>query len=151
MQNNILQILHKDHEEVSKMIQQLEQSTGGNQQLYNKLNSELLAHSKAEEATFYKPLEEHKSAKSLVEEGIKEHKEIETALKKLGGMLSGSGMKSGVKELKETVEHHVEEEESEIFDAARENFSQDLLNQIGQQFQQQKEKMMASMPGSAMR
>ncbi|WP_448266132.1 hypothetical protein [Nostoc sp. DSM 114159] len=52
--------------------------------------------------------------------------------------------KEKMSELKETLEHHVEEEEGEIFNAVRECMSDRELTELGHEFQETKAKLVSN-------
>lgn len=86
------------------------------------LIKELLVHAHAEQETFYKALLQHKESKDEATHGEHEHQEIEEQIKVINAA-TGKSWDNAVLELKELVEHHVKEEENEIFKVAKKLFS----------------------------
>ncbi len=139
---NVFEILKQDHQKVSGIFQQLEQSGGSREQLFTQLNQELSIHAQVEETVFYPALREYEETRELVPEAIEEHAEVKQMLAQLQAMpKTGGEFDSMLTELRESVEHHVEEEESEMFEAARAALSQQQLDELAQRVQQAKQQM----------
>jgi hypothetical protein len=79
-------------------------------------------HAHSEQETFYKALELYPQAQSEAGHGFMEHKEIEDQIK-LINEATPKNWEQEVLKLKDIVEHHVSEEEGEMFDKAKEVFS----------------------------
>ena len=149
MAEGILQDLHNDHQEVATMIETIINTEDSKERgtLFNEMKTMLLAHSEAEQTVLYKKLQKSNDEKSrqFVFEGMNEHQIVEQQLQ----MLSKARNKAGeqwtaqMTVLKELVNHHVKEEESTGFSCARREFETEELEKLGQQFQRQKEKLMA--------
>jgi hemerythrin superfamily protein len=75
----------------------------------------------------------------MVAEALKEHQEAETLLDELEGFETESpDFGSKLEELIEAVEHHVKEEEGEMFPKIREVFDEDELEQLGHELKSAK-------------
>lgn len=123
---SIYTYLTQEHNEVKDLMNQIEDFESGNENaekrdaLFNELKKKLILHSKAEEKAFYQPLKKFQETKEEVEHGKEEHQEAEQLLKELTeGSLNGAAWHQKFRKLKEAVEHHIEEEESEIFKDAQ--------------------------------
>jgi len=116
---DIFEELHAEHEEVARLIASLEEK-GRNGKTFETLRTELTAHSKAEEQVFYKRLENEASVRDTVLEGYEEHKVVVKLLADMA-QTTADDEKFAAKlaVLKESVEHHVEEEEGTLFEGAR--------------------------------
>jgi hypothetical protein len=137
-------LLKQDHEEVKKIMEKLDKTTERGvktrEELFTKLKSEMTIHETIEEEIFYPALKEHPKAKELVLEGYEEHHVVDLIM----GEISQTpyedetwGAKFSV--MKENVEHHIEEEEGEMFKQARQVFSKSELEELGTQMEQRKE------------
>src|SRR5690606_28307563 len=72
---------------------------------------------------------------SAVQHSYREHTEAELMLRTLRGLSSiGIDWKKATQKLKENLEHHIEEEETRIFDIAQELFSDDEAEILGDAF-----------------
>jgi|BarGraNGADG00212_2_1021979.scaffolds.fasta_scaffold121585_1 hemerythrin superfamily protein len=140
---DIFEELHSEHEKVSELIASLE-STGRDEMTVKTLQSELSSHAEAEEQVFYKRLEDEDETRDLVAEGHEEHVTIARLLTQLGGGGTGEDLFDSILlELKENVEHHVEEEEGPLFEKARPLLSEDEAVSLCKAFEQAKSQLQA--------
>lgn len=140
---NAFQLLKEDHKKVSGIFQQLEPTTERAEktrtELFAKLNEELSIHAQIEETIFYPAIKQAAETRKIVLEGFEEHHVIKTLLKELEGMpVDTEQWAAKCKVLQENVEHHVEEEEGEMFPKAREVLSEDEINQLGARMEELK-------------
>jgi hemerythrin-like domain-containing protein len=148
MAEGILQDLHNDHEEVSSLIEQIEESDSAQDRalLFQEMKTKLLAHSKAEEEVLYRRLENGKEeeSRSFAFEGTNEHQHVEQQLKLMAGSkdVMGEQWTAQVNVLRELIEHHVEEEEGTGFGCARDEFGKDVLERMASEFQSRKAQLM---------
>lgn len=140
---DIFEELHTEHEKVSELIASLE--SGPDAATLTTLKRELSAHAEAEEQVFYKRLEIEEETKDVVAEGYKEHQEIARCLGALNAETLGADIfATGLTELKETVEHHVEEEEGTLFEKARPLLSEGEAESLCTAFEQAKTRLQRS-------
>lgn len=149
MAEGILQILHQDHEEVSKLIEEI-MGTDDNKQrtaLFKEVMMMLIAHSNAESDILYKPMKksDNEESRSFALEGENEHEHVEMQLKEMARATTktNEAWTAKLTVLKELVQHHVKEEESTGFKCARSEFDAAELEKMGQRFEKAKEKEMA--------
>ena len=96
------------------------------------LTAELRAHELVEERVLYPALESHPEAREIALEGFQEHHVANVIVEELHRAAADEeqwGAKFTV--LKESLEHHIDEEEDEMFRTARGLFSQDELDEMG--------------------
>jgi hemerythrin superfamily protein len=116
---DIFEELHKEHEEVAALIAELQQK-GRDDKAFTTLQTQLTVHAKAEEQIFYKRLENEESARETVLEGYEEHKVVVKVLMDMAKTTEDDEkFAAKLAVLKESVEHHVQEEEGTLFEAAR--------------------------------
>jgi hemerythrin superfamily protein len=138
---NALEVLKQDHQKVKGLFKE---ATGSPDQskrkeLFDKIDTELEIHAHIEETVFYPALETHEELKDLVAEALEEHQEVKILLEELEELGSEShDFGSKLQELIESVEHHVEEEEGEMFPKVREVFDESQLEQLGQELESAK-------------
>lgn len=122
---DIFEQLKKEHQEVNDILEQIKNSANPDpderKDLLLKLKLALLPHTKAEQKTLYNRLKEEEEMKDQIKEAEEEHKDVETMLVELEKMDPGSEewMKQ-VGTLEENIKHHVTQEETEMFDKAKE-------------------------------
>ena len=143
---NAFQLLKEDHQKVSGIFQQLEPTTERAEktrtELFAKLNEELTIHTQVEESVFYPAIKQAAETREIVLEGFEEHHVIKMLLKELDSTpVDTEQWTAKLKVLKENVEHHVEEEEGEMFQKARDVLSEDEINQLGAQMEQMKQQL----------
>jgi hemerythrin superfamily protein len=135
-QAELFRILIRQHREVDAMLSQLAASDDIDlrARLVPVLEQQLLAHAKAEEETFYRELA-REGEKGEAKHAKREHREIETALSELVALdLEDDDWSAALQHLTEAVQHHVEEEEGDVFEAARRSLDPDRLDKIAAEF-----------------
>ncbi|MFP4559759.1 MAG: hemerythrin domain-containing protein [Thiohalorhabdus sp.] len=140
---DIYQKLAEDHRETSQMLAELDSIAESDPErrddLFSKLKNELLVHARAEDATFYNALRQHTESKEDARHAKHEHDEVENMLRELSYLdRSTPEWASKLRELKQNVEAHVDEEENQIFPEAQAILDDQQANEIGQSFAQEK-------------
>jgi hemerythrin HHE cation binding domain-containing protein len=129
-------LLEADHRRFEKMLKQGEESTAravkGRTELLNVLTAELNLHELVEEKILYPALKAHPEARDIVLEGYQEHHVADLLVQELHTLTADDerwGAKFKV--LKESLEHHIQEEEGDMFRKARGIFSREDLQALG--------------------
>lgn len=143
---NAFQLLKEDHQKVSGIFQQLEPTTERAEktrtELFAKLRQELDIHARIEETVFYPAIKQAAETREIVLEGFEEHHVVKMLLKELEAMpVDTEQWAAKLKVLQENVEHHVEEEEGEMFQKARQVLSEEEINDLGAQMEQMKRQL----------
>lgn len=119
---NIFEALRQDHEKqrlLLKILVETHGDTAARREYFDELKDELERHATAEERHFYVPLMDDDNAVELSRHGIAEHHEIDKLVEKLDGTeFSSPAWLRLLKQLKEQVEHHLDDEEQEFFQIA---------------------------------
>lgn len=144
-----LQLLAKDHAEVKKMLEELDDTTERaiktREQVFTKLRTDLEVHEAIEEEIFYPALKDHPKTRDIAMEGYEEHHVVDTVM---GEMLelevSDETWTAKFTVMKENLEHHIEEEEQEMFAQARQVFDRDELDALGDRMAARKDELMAA-------
>src|SRR6266478_7531138 len=118
---NALEILKQDHQKVKELFQEARRGEQNKRKdIFDKIDTELEIHAHIEETVFYPALEEHEELKDMVAEALEEHQEVKTLLEEIEELGPEShDFGARLQELMENVEHHVEEEEGEMFAKVR--------------------------------
>jgi hypothetical protein len=143
MAHDLMQELHKDHQEVKSIFKQLikHEESSKRKELCAELQEELIPHMKAEEKAVYPELMDKKTSKEHALEGLEEHHAAEMVLKELLSIDPGDErFKAKATVLKEMIEHHIKEEEDKIFDDL-ESKNKGELDQIYSRFEEEKEQL----------
>ncbi len=147
-EDTIYTLLETDHRTVEALFGQMEETEDRTQRerLLARLKQELLAHAEAEDMVFYEPLKAADEARSLILEAEEEHRVVTRVLGELE-RLSAENEKWAARltVLKELVEHHVEEEEGEMFKKARGIFNKEQERELGVAFLREKKRLQAEM------
>ncbi|WP_423204015.1 hemerythrin domain-containing protein [Pseudomonas kribbensis] len=143
---NAIDLLKADHEKVKGILGQLsdstERATKKRVELLDKLEMEITIHTRLEEeilypafkaagskeqdVMYYEAKEEHRTVDSLV---LPDLKETDPGTPEFAGR---------VKVVKELLEHHIEEEEKEMFPQARKLLGKARLDELGEQMEAMK-------------
>jgi hemerythrin superfamily protein len=148
---DVLDLLKQDHQKVSGLIQQVQQVEPDDervQELSEQIVQELTIHSALEEAMFYPLLRDRaEEAEERVDvfEAFTEHDVVKHLISLLQGRRTNAELfKAELQVLGESVKHHVKEEESTIFTLARELLDDEEREELGEQVQTEKERLMTS-------
>ncbi|HEY7130674.1 MAG TPA: hemerythrin domain-containing protein [Candidatus Limnocylindrales bacterium] len=136
-------MLKTDHDKVKKLLTELESTTERGvktrEDLFATIKGELTIHEVIEEEIFYPALKSHPKAKDIVLEGYEEHHVVDLLMGELES-LDVSDETWGAKAIvmKENIEHHIEEEEGEMFKQARAVFDRQELEDLGARMAERK-------------
>lgn len=136
---DILDTLHAEHEEVQGLLKELTESESAAEQkaLLAKIKQALVPHTKAEEQVVYDRVAALKGEKQKIDgaEGYSEHALASATLMQLDKLQANTPeFKANAKVLKELVDHHVKEEERNIWSDVKENFSDAQREQMNREF-----------------
>jgi hemerythrin superfamily protein len=137
-------LLEADHQKVKGLLSELESTTERGvktrSELFATIKGELTLHEIVEEEIFYPELKAHPKAQDIVLEGYEEHHVVDLLMGELEA-LDVSDETWGAKALvmKENIEHHIEEEEGEMFSKARQIFDNSELDDLGQRMEARKQ------------
>jgi hemerythrin superfamily protein len=142
--STILEHLKKEHGEVTGLLQKVLRAKDAEQraELFEKMKTALVAHSKAEEELFYPLLEEDSKSKPDALKCYVEHGIVEQMLAELEEMEDKAGEEwtARCSVLKELVQHHAEEEERQIFKDARSVLGAGRLKELLPEFEEAEER-----------
>ena len=131
-----LELLKTDHDKMKELLSRGEETTEraekGRTELFATIRRELTVHERIEEEIFYPALRDHPRARDIVLEGYEEHHVVDTILGEMEKVpVTDETWTAKFKVAKENIEHHIEEEEGEMFSAARKVFEKDELQELG--------------------
>jgi hypothetical protein len=135
-ETDLLDTLKKEHDEVKSLLSELQDAETSAQRkaLVKKIKLALVPHTKAEEKVLYDAViaVRDKEVQTDGHEGYIEHELASKTLQKLGAIANATSPehKAAAKVLKELVEHHIDEEENNIWDDAKDNFSDEKRMQM---------------------
>jgi hemerythrin-like domain-containing protein len=151
-----LTLLKEDHDRIKPLLAELKETTDRAEKtrgdLFSRIKAELTVHEIIEEEIFYPTLRDHPKAKEIVLEGYEEHDVVSRLMGELDGMDATEerfGPKAKV--MAENVEHHIEEEEGEMFKVARQVFDRDELEELGERMALRKKSAKEELFGAPVR
>lgn len=147
---NAIDLLKEDHDKVKKLLQELTETTTRaaktRRRLLEKIHKELAAHTRIEEEIFYPAFRKAGNSEhdEMFFEAVEEHRAVDSlVLPDLQKTEPTSEKFSGrAKVLKELVEHHADEEEEEMFPAAKKALGKDELQRLGEQMAERKREIL---------
>ncbi len=148
---NAIELLKSDHDKVDKLFQKVKATEEGeHQELFEKIKEELDAHAHIEEKIFYPRLKEEDELEDITLEGIEEHHQAKMFLRELASLTDDSGkFEPKLKVLMEDIEHHVMEEEGEMFPKVEKIIGKAELEELGKQMEEEKKNFQKSQKASA--
>ena len=140
-------LLKEDHDRVRELLGELEEtserSESKRQKLLDTIEEELTVHTKIEEDVFYPALfdaAKNSEDKELYYEAIEEHHVVDLVLPEVKSTDAGTPeFAAKAKVLKDLVEHHAEEEESEMFPRVKKLMDRKRLMELGEELTRAKE------------
>jgi hemerythrin-like domain-containing protein len=149
---DVYEILKEDHQTVAQLLKKLDKSSAESaeeaeerERVFLELKTELTLHAYIEELLFYPLLKDKQESKETTLEAYEEHRLVKSLLEELDNMAKDSEEWIGkFRVLKENVEHHVEEEEGELFAEASQVLTAEDAVAIGARIATEKAKLKAS-------
>jgi hemerythrin superfamily protein len=140
---NVIKLLKTDHDTVKTLFDKFdkaaESSYDRKAEIFEQVRRELLVHSQAEEEIFYPAIKAIEGGRELIVEALKEHKEVDELLTQISRLEpKDPKFTEKVEILMDNVDHHVEEEEGQIFQFAEENCPKEQLESLGIEIQERK-------------
>ncbi len=139
----IYDALSKDHRQFEQLLDRLLVAAKSEDDSWKGILDELrrgvIAHAHAEEAVLYNALRETDQGEGLIGHSYGEHVMAETEMRALGAAkLVDANWPTLVEKLRKDLRHHIQEEETRVFDAARRAFSVEEATQMGVAFERLK-------------
>lgn len=139
-------LLRRQHDEAKDLFEQFEQadSASDQQRIASEAIRALRAHTAIEEEIFYPAIgDADEDIQDDVLEGLEEHHVVEVLLDELEGMSpDDEHFRAKFTVVSELVEHHVEEEEDELFPEVRDALGEERLEALGQEMKARYEQLM---------
>jgi hemerythrin superfamily protein len=147
--------LKKDHDRHRTLLDRIEETSRGSEErraLFDELRKELQAHAAAEEQSLYALMLANPDLRDEARHSVAEHKEIDDLLGELVEIEPNDvGWITKFREMRHRYEHHIDEEEEEMFPAAGEELTKSEEDKAAKVFEQRKpeelERAESEMPG----
>lgn len=144
---NAFTLLKADHKKVAGILEKIDSTTERGvktrEELFTRLKTELDVHARIEETIFYPVLKKADETRDITLEAFEEHRLVKQLLGELDTM--GKGEEQWTAKftvLKENVEHHVEEEEGEMFPKARKVLSEEEADVLGERMEKARDEQL---------
>ncbi len=144
---NAIDLLKKQHDEVRDLFKEYDRERSNRQDVADEILVKLEIHSRLEEDIFYPALQAKARGeeKELVLEAKEEHRIVDQLVEELKGMtVHQEEYQPRFTVLRENVEHHLKEEETEMLPDAERRLGRDA-ERLGEQMEQRNNELMRSM------
>ena len=145
---NALELLKQQHEEVSSLFELIAEAEDltGKRALVQELADAFAAHATIEEEIFY-PAAYADATEEVLTEAVEEHLSIKRIIVDVLEMAPDhENFDAKLKVLKEQIEHHVEEEEGELFPKVRKAMESEELERMGLEMKERFDEVMSAEP-----
>ncbi len=138
-----LELLKTDHDRMKELLTRGEETTEraekARTELFATIKRELTIHEQIEEEIFYPALRDHPKARDIVLEGYEEHHVVDTLMGEMSGLaVTDETWQAKMAVMKENIEHHIEEDEGEMFEKAQQILDAAELEALGDRMRARK-------------
>ena len=141
--STIYETLKKDHDRHRELLATIADTQGDSEtrrKAWDSFYHDVSAHAAAEEETFYSKLIADEDGQPEARHSVAEHKEIDDMLEELNEIdFSSPAWLPKFKEMRHRYEHHIEEEEQDIFPVAKNVLGKDGNEKFGSAFEKRKD------------
>lgn len=145
-QTDIYAAIKADHDEHRRLMDQIGDTSGASearQEAWDAFYQDVKSHAAAEEETFYSKLISKTWGQDAARHSVHEHQQLDDLMEELREMdMSSPAWLTKFKELRHEYDHHMEEEEDEVFARAREVIAEDEIEGYGTRFKERKREEM---------
>ncbi|MGR3454321.1 hemerythrin domain-containing protein [Pseudooceanicola sp.] len=139
---SIYDAIRKDHDHHRALLNRIAETEGASeerQKAWDEFYHDVKGHAAAEEETFYAKLMEQTWGQDSARHSVHEHAEMDEILEELRETdMASPGWITRFKTLKHDYEHHMDEEEDEVFGRAKEVIGQEENDAYGEKFLKRK-------------
>src|SRR5690348_12041632 len=141
MDLDAITLLKKDHELVKDLMNKMAEEDDPDQlsSMFEQLVDELGIHERIEEEIFYPALQKLPKAKEDVLEAFEEHHVVDEIVTEMDVETDDDKWKAKFTVMKESVEHHIKDEEDKLFPKAEKLLGDEKLGALGVQMADLKE------------
>jgi hemerythrin superfamily protein len=142
-----IELLEQQHREVEELFEKFEKAGDKarktKEKLCREISDKLAMHAEIEEKLFY-PESKMEDTEEILRESVEEHLGVKRILADLlETEVADEQFDAKMKVLKEQVEHHVEEEEEELFPKVKKALSEEELEDLGARMEELAEELMS--------
>lgn len=148
--DDVVELILADHRRFEELLRDLRDRNADRAARLAELADLLVAHAEAEEREVYPRLERRapEDAEEIAH-GAEEHADGHLALLELqeADPSDDDAFEEALEELSETLTHHLDEEERDVLNAARENVPDEERAELGRRFRQVRGQLLEGTPG----
>lgn len=133
----IIGYLTRDHKKIKAIIKKVtkgKRSPDELKELFPDFERIVVAHAKSEERALYEAAKKVAKTEDLSLEGYTEHALVDVLIDEMKRSTDGPGWKAKFKVACELLEHHIKEEEKDLFPKVRKAFDLDLRREMGETY-----------------
>lgn len=139
---DIYAAIKSDHDSHRALLETIANTSGDSsdrRDAWSEFYRHVKSHAAAEEETFYSKLISKTWGQDAARHSVHEHQELDDLMEELNEMDMGSGgWMQKFKKLRHDYEHHIDEEEEEVFARAREVIPEADIKGYGERFEERK-------------
>ena len=143
---SIYDAIKADHDNHRALLDTIADTSGDSEERresWRAFYRDVKSHAAAEEETFYSKLISETWGQDSARHSVHEHQQLDDLMEELNEMdMSSSGWLTKFKTLKHDYEHHIEEEENEVFTRAKEVIGEEQNEGFGMRFEARKKEEM---------
>jgi predicted DNA-binding protein len=141
---DVFELIRSDHEKIKEIMEKLQDTSNRaaktREKLLRDLQEGIVPHMYAEENYFYQLVLDESGETLPLYEALEEHRVAKASLADLDQTgLEDPRWLAKAKVLKELIDHHIEEEEDQVFRIARDVIDDQRAMSVGERFQEMKE------------
>lgn len=146
---DIRSLIRMDHTKTNTLFMEVQTSNDPQklQEYFGQIYKDLTAHSEAEEQIVYPAVRSYYSDTQELYDEQAEMKRMLAEIKAMNPSSNVEQFKSKIRDLAQAVQHHVSEEENDMFPKIRDNFSDEQQKQMASQFKEAKSRLQQEMAG----
>ena len=130
---------HDNHRSLLEQIGDTEGASEDREKAWQSFYEDVKSHAAAEEETFYSKLMSETWGQDAARHSVHEHQQLDDLMEELNEMdMASGGWLTKFKTLKHDYEHHMEEEEDDVFTRAREVIGEEHNDAFGKRFEERK-------------
>ena len=141
---SIYDAIRADHDNHRDLLTRIEDTTGDSddrKSAWKEFYEDVKSHAAAEEETFYSKLISKTWGQDAARHSVHEHQQLDDIMEELNeGDMASPGWLNRFKTLKHDCEHHMDEEEDEVFARAQDVIPEDEIEGYGERFEKRKSK-----------
>ena len=139
---SIYDAIQEDHQTHRTLLNQIAETSGDSEErrkAWKAFYEDVKSHAAAEEETFYSKLMNKTWGQDAARHSVHEHQQLDDLMEELNesDMASGGWLQK-FKKLRHDYEHHIDEEEDEVFSRAREVIPESEIKGYGERFKARK-------------